>query len=625
MYSITQVKKNDFPSKGGKHSRTPPLKGLGRVQTIVVPYKTDEEDVSTSLIIEACKVASRISILNGETKKIGDCVGEEVAKEIVPIEEDDLKNYLEHVLPLNNHRVRKFLVGRAKYGEQSDVTETCHSSGTTNETCKTIIHDWSEDKLDKYTCKLHGRDLRHIIFTHPCQHGNIDVDLTEQEETSASGDAVPRAPPMPSTDPNTRLKALSAATNSLLQNKNKSVPFMNELIRKISACQIERPLSSESIEERVERMRNEKIAIQQQKRQEQLEEYNKLIQETKTNLQPAKEIDNKEDNEDEDDDSLLSHDEENDVAESTSSKEESSSQEEEDEEEEKEETCFCLFFIEILKDLGPHPSVNLLGDFNNWEMSNALKLKKVGKSNTYSVVTRLKPGEYQYKYFVNGEWIADERKKTVMDEKTGVLNNVVKVNSSGDMSDEETSEIEESDQQKQENNDESSSDYEEESSDEEENSDEENVSDEEKKSEDEETNESDQEKTDSEKEEINDDSNVKEEEKETDEEEEEEEEEEKVAISQKIHSNMQTLIKEDHFKPTIVKQFCADFYLVICESRDEFSFFTKFDCPYILQWVDETHTAIHIFRRYPLHYYTWTLKRKTQQNYQLLATLETIA
>lgn len=594
MYLITQVKKNDFPSKGGKYAKTPPLKGLGRVQSIILPSKTEGEDVTSSLVLEACKIACRISILNGETKNLGQA--EEVAQDVVPIEEEDLKYYLELVSPLNNQRVRKLLVQRAKTGQQCATTErifTCHC--TDNSVARdTLIHDWSEDKLDKYPCSIHGRELRHIIFTHPCQNGNINVHFTD-DCAQVSDDNAPLAPPLPNGKAKTHAHAISSAATLLLQNKNKSVPFMNELIRKISACQVERPLSSESIEERVERVRNEKIVLQEQKRREQLEEYDKLIQETRLHLHStvpnSEKVENKEDDDEDDDeeeDSLLSSDDE----EQESSKEELLVATSENDSllsrrsiflsqvDSQTESCFCLFYIELNKSFGANPNVYLLGDFNDWEMDRALKLKKVGSSDRYSVVTRLKPGKYLYKYFVDGQWVADMKKQTILDEKTKIINNVVVVNST----DSDTSDVEETSY-------ESDEDCEEESSVEEE----------------------------SPAEEESPESSVEEEAESST----TEEEESKEDVEEKI-PDMSVLVKENHFSPNIVKQFCADFYLVICEPQDEFSFFTKFDCPYVLQWVDESHKSINIFRRYPLHYYTWTLKRKTQQNFQLLATLEAL-
>ena len=50
-------------------------------------------------------------------------------------------------------------------------------------------------------------------------------------------------------------------------------------------------------------------------------------------------------------------------------------------------------------------SVALAGDFNNWSKSNdAMQLRK----NVYSVTVELQPGEYQFRYVINGtDWYND--------------------------------------------------------------------------------------------------------------------------------------------------------------------------------------------------------------------------
>ncbi len=47
-------------------------------------------------------------------------------------------------------------------------------------------------------------------------------------------------------------------------------------------------------------------------------------------------------------------------------------------------------------------SVSLRGSFNNWA---ELPMKE--ENGTWSVTVFLKPGKYEYKYFINGQWVKD--------------------------------------------------------------------------------------------------------------------------------------------------------------------------------------------------------------------------
>ena len=49
--------------------------------------------------------------------------------------------------------------------------------------------------------------------------------------------------------------------------------------------------------------------------------------------------------------------------------------------------------------------VSLAGDFNNWDTC-ALSGKKDTKGN-WSIKVALKPGRYEYKFFVDGSWMTD--------------------------------------------------------------------------------------------------------------------------------------------------------------------------------------------------------------------------
>lgn len=51
--------------------------------------------------------------------------------------------------------------------------------------------------------------------------------------------------------------------------------------------------------------------------------------------------------------------------------------------------------------------VSVAGSFNNWD-TRKLSAKKDSKGN-WSVKARLKPGRYEYKFFVDGSWLSDPR------------------------------------------------------------------------------------------------------------------------------------------------------------------------------------------------------------------------
>ncbi len=70
-------------------------------------------------------------------------------------------------------------------------------------------------------------------------------------------------------------------------------------------------------------------------------------------------------------------------------------------------------------------SVNVAGDFNNWDMA-ATPMEKDG--NTWTISMDLAPGEYMYKFVVNGsDWVADPDNPNTADDGYGGQNSVVNV------------------------------------------------------------------------------------------------------------------------------------------------------------------------------------------------------
>ncbi len=68
--------------------------------------------------------------------------------------------------------------------------------------------------------------------------------------------------------------------------------------------------------------------------------------------------------------------------------------------------------------------VSLAGSFNNWDTAKFTAKKDV-KGN-WSVKVGLKPGRYEYKFFVDGSWMNDPEAKTVYN-SFGTQNSVVEV------------------------------------------------------------------------------------------------------------------------------------------------------------------------------------------------------
>jgi 1,4-alpha-glucan branching enzyme len=68
--------------------------------------------------------------------------------------------------------------------------------------------------------------------------------------------------------------------------------------------------------------------------------------------------------------------------------------------------------------------VSVAGSFNNWD-TGKFSAKKDAKGN-WTVKMDLKPGRYEYKFFVDGSWINDPEAKAVFN-SYGTQNSVVEV------------------------------------------------------------------------------------------------------------------------------------------------------------------------------------------------------
>lgn len=68
--------------------------------------------------------------------------------------------------------------------------------------------------------------------------------------------------------------------------------------------------------------------------------------------------------------------------------------------------------------------VFLVGDFNGWDPAADRMVKRKG---AFHKILRLNPGEYQYKFVVDGEWHADPAAVAQVPNGFGTLNSVVRV------------------------------------------------------------------------------------------------------------------------------------------------------------------------------------------------------
>ncbi|MFY9401972.1 MAG: glycogen-binding domain-containing protein [Candidatus Omnitrophota bacterium] len=69
--------------------------------------------------------------------------------------------------------------------------------------------------------------------------------------------------------------------------------------------------------------------------------------------------------------------------------------------------------------------VSLAGSFNKWD-TKKLTAKKDSKGN-WVVKTSLKPGRHEYKFFVDGSWVNDEKCSSCVPNSFGTHNCVIDI------------------------------------------------------------------------------------------------------------------------------------------------------------------------------------------------------
>ncbi len=71
-------------------------------------------------------------------------------------------------------------------------------------------------------------------------------------------------------------------------------------------------------------------------------------------------------------------------------------------------------------------AVYVAGEFNNWDAT-AKKMAYKAKAGIYSATVKLNPGEYQYKFVIDGTWCADPENVNSVANDQGTFNSVITV------------------------------------------------------------------------------------------------------------------------------------------------------------------------------------------------------
>ena len=70
--------------------------------------------------------------------------------------------------------------------------------------------------------------------------------------------------------------------------------------------------------------------------------------------------------------------------------------------------------------------VYLAGEFNKWDPT-AKKMAYKAKDGVYAATVKLLPGDYQYKFVIDGTWCADPENVNSVQNDQGTFNSVVTV------------------------------------------------------------------------------------------------------------------------------------------------------------------------------------------------------
>ncbi len=82
--------------------------------------------------------------------------------------------------------------------------------------------------------------------------------------------------------------------------------------------------------------------------------------------------------------------------------------------------------VEFMIEAGPGKTVSVAGSFNDWDPMSKVLADKDG-NGVYRGIMMLIPGEYEYKFVVDGDWRIDENNPCFASNDLGTLNSVLKV------------------------------------------------------------------------------------------------------------------------------------------------------------------------------------------------------
>ncbi len=71
-------------------------------------------------------------------------------------------------------------------------------------------------------------------------------------------------------------------------------------------------------------------------------------------------------------------------------------------------------------------SVHVAGEFNKWDPT-AKKMAYKARAGVYAATIKLAPGEYQYKFVIDGTWCADPENANAVQNDQGTFNSVIVV------------------------------------------------------------------------------------------------------------------------------------------------------------------------------------------------------
>lgn len=82
--------------------------------------------------------------------------------------------------------------------------------------------------------------------------------------------------------------------------------------------------------------------------------------------------------------------------------------------------------VEFVIEAGQGKTVAVAGSFNDWDPTAKILADKTNEG-VYRGVLMLAPGEYEYKFVVDGDWRIDENNPCFASNDLGTLNSVLKV------------------------------------------------------------------------------------------------------------------------------------------------------------------------------------------------------